>query len=96
MSKHPWNEFTGPAEPYRGAPLPPRSRWQELAYLIARWVGWIVGRIFYRPPPAPPRPPKPWTLGRILTWVAVGWLAVATWPIWLFVLLLILATVGGH
>jgi hypothetical protein len=95
MSKHPWHEFDGPAEPIR------HPWWWWVFWAIGYALGYLkvkgphVLRGLIAPPPPRARAPKPWTFGRVLKWILVGWLLVATWPLWLMAGFLLLAALVG-
>jgi hypothetical protein len=92
MSKHPRDEFNGPAEPWPPQPDEPHPRAYAIGYLIGLVIAYIRS-LFGRKPPRPPRPRSP---NRWVWWLVGIVLALIFWQPLLIIALLLLGALIGH
>jgi hypothetical protein len=107
MSKHPWNEFNEPAEPWPPRPDEPHPRAYAFGYLIGRAFTGILYALIYlvvapmlyvrslfgRKPPPPPRPHNP----NAWLWRIVGIaLVLIFWQPLALIALLVVGLLFGH
>jgi hypothetical protein len=93
MTKHPWNEFSGPHEPWPPPADEPHPRAYAIGYLTGRMIAYIrslFGRKAQRPVRGTPSP------HRWVWWFLGVTLALIFWQPLLLIALLLLGALTGH